>query len=498
MRWDDLRHEGVEQAALFGTDVAVRTFDTPEFTGMEFFEVRARSIVNRVPAASRMPFRWTINPYRGCTHACTYCLAGDTQIVMADGTTRSLVDLAVGDQIIGTRRDADRRRYVPTTVFAHWSVRKLAYRIVLEDGTELIASGDHQFLTDEGWRYVQGRGVIPIGRSGLAAGTVLIGAGKAIGEPVAGMAIGSDARLPVVSVETLDEVRRLYDITTGTGDFIANGVVSHNCFARKTHTYLDLDSGHDFDSRIVVKVNAPELLRRELTKPTWAGEHIAMGTNTDPYQRAEGRYGLMRGILTALTDARNPFSILTKGTLILRDLDLLVEAAQVTDVGVNVSVGSVDTSLWRQVEPGTPSPKARLDVCRRLTAAGIGCGVLMAPILPYLTDSPAQLDRTVRAIADAGAIGVTPIVLHLRSGAREWFMEWLASEHPELVASYEQLYGPGAYAPRSYQDEITTRVRELAEGYGIGTRSPARTRRVEPDRPPTAPAAEPAEQLRLL
>jgi DNA repair photolyase len=498
MRWDGLRHEGAEQAALFGSDVAVRTFDTPEFAGMEFFEVRARSIINRVPSASRMPFRWTINPYRGCTHACTYCLAGDTRILMADGQTRALSDLEAGDHVFGTRRDADRRRYVPTTVFAHWAVRKPAYRIRLEDGTELIASGDHQFLTDGGWRYVRGRGVIPIGRPGLEPGMSLVGSGRSIGEPVPGMAIAPDARLGVVAVEPTGRVQRLYDITTGTGDFIANGVVSHNCFARKTHTYLDLDAGRDFDSRIVVKVNAPELLRRELVRPTWAGEHIAMGTNTDPYQRAEGRYQLMRGVLAALRDARNPFSILTKGTMILRDLDLLTEAASVTDVGVNVSVGSVDARLWRQVEPGTPSPRARLGVCRRLSDAGIGCGVLMAPILPYLTDSPAHLDRTVRAIADAGATGVTPIVLHLRSGAREWFLAWLEREHPDLIDRYDRLYRRGAYAPRSYQDEITARVRQLAVRHGIGTRPPARARRVPPEpRSDHGPGA-PAEQLRLL
>jgi DNA repair photolyase len=498
MRWDGLRHEGAEQAALFGTDVAVRTFDTPEFAGMEFYEVRARSIINRVPSASRMPFQWTINPYRGCTHACTYCLDGDTRILMADGQTRALEDLKAGDQVFGTRRDADRRRYVPTTVFAHWAVRKPAYRILLDDGTELVASGDHQFLTDRGWRYVRGRGVIPIGRPGLDAGTSLVGSGRGMSEPVPGMAIDPGARLGVVSVEPTGRVQRLYDITTGTGDFIANGVVSHNCFARKTHTYLDLDAGRDFDSRIIVKVNAPELLRRELVRPTWAGEHIAMGTNTDPYQRAEGRYRLMRGVLEALKDAHNPFSILTKGTLILRDLDLLVDAAAVTDVSVNVSVGSVDTGLWRQVEPGTPSPRARLGVCRRLSAAGIGCGVLMAPILPYLTDSPTQLDRTVRAIAEAGATGVTPIVLHLRSGAREWFLAWLEREHPDLLDRYERLYGRGAYAPRSYQDEIGARVRELAARYGVGTRSPARTRRVRRTPSPSTHAGPVAEQLRLL
>lgn len=180
------------------------------------------------------------------------------------------------------------------------------------------------------------------------------------------------------------------------------------CFARKTHTYLDLDSGIDFDSQIVVKVNAPELLARQLGSRRWQGEHIAMGTNVDCYQRAEGRYRLMPGILAALRDHANPFSILTKGTLILRDLDLLVQSAQVTDVGISVSVGFTDPELWRTVEPGTPAPERRLDVVRTLAEHGIGCGVLMAPVIPFLSDQPAQLRATVRAIAAAGATSVTP------------------------------------------------------------------------------------------
>lgn len=208
MRWDNLADNPAKttksgEAALFAADaVTTRTFDTPEFRGITFHEVRARSIVNRVPGASRMPFEWTVNPYRGCSHACVYC------------------------------------------------------------------------------------------------------------------------------------------------------------FARKTHSYLDLDTGLGFDSQIVVKVNAPELVRRELASPRWHGAHIAMGTNVDCYQRAEGRYRLMPGILTALRDHANPFSILTKGTLILRDLELLRQAAEVTEVGVSVSVGFVDPELWRTVEPGTPSPSA--------------------------------------------------------------------------------------------------------------------------------------------
>jgi len=198
------------------------------------------------------------------------------------------------------------------------------------------------------------------------------------------------------------------------------------------------------------------------------GEHIAMGTNVDPYQRAEGRYRLMPGILEALRDAANPFSILTKGSLVLRDLQLLQQCARVTDVGTSVSVGSTDRELWRALEPGTPSPQRRLEVCKTLNEAGVPCGVLMAPIVPFLSDSPSQLEATVRAIADAGAIHVAPIVLHLRTGAREWFMAWLAQHHPALVPRYERLYARGAYAPKGYQEAIGARVQSLARRLGVG------------------------------
>lgn len=315
MRWDNLAENTMKQGngALFAADaVRTRTFDTPEFKGITFHEIRARSIVNRVPGASRMPFEWTVNPYRGCTHACVYC------------------------------------------------------------------------------------------------------------------------------------------------------------FARKTHTYLDLDTGVGFDSQIVVKVNAPELLGRHLASRQWQGQHIAMGTNVDCYQRAEGRYRLMPGIITALRDHANPFSILTKGTLILRDLDLLRQAAEVTEVGVSVSVGFTDPELWRTVEPGTPSPERRLDIVRTMADNGIECGVLMAPVIPFLSDRPGQLRATVRAIATAGATSVTPLVLHLRPGAREWFMQWLAQHHPHLVRRYERMYADGAYAPTWYQRAITRRVHELAAEFGIG------------------------------
>jgi DNA repair photolyase len=333
VRWSNLLDGGAPAAAplpLALPGAVARTFDTPDFVGMTFYEIRAKSILNRVPGSSRLPFEWTLNPYRGCSHACTYC------------------------------------------------------------------------------------------------------------------------------------------------------------FARSSHSYLDLNPGEDFDRRVVVKVNAGELLRRELAAPRWRGDPVAMGTNVDCYQRAEGRYRLMREILAALRDFANPFSILTKGTLILRDLDLLRQAAEVTRVGLAVSVGFVDQALWRSVEPGTPSPRRRLDVVRRLSGAGFPVGVLMAPVLPGLTDQDASIEDTVAAIAAAGAASITPLPLHLRPGAREWYGRWLAREHPDLVPHYQRLYERGAYAPKAYQREVAARVRTAARRHGLGTAAGGESRQV-PEAP--APAA---------
>jgi len=312
-----------------------------------------------------------------------------------------------------------------------------------------------------------------------------------------GAIVPSGDGVRVVAVERLGLQLPMYDITTGTGDFIANGVVSHNCFARNSHTYLDLDAGADFNSRIVVKVNAPELVRKKLASPSWAGEHIAVGMNVDCYQRAEGRYRLMPGIIGALADAANPFSILTKGTLILRDIELLAAAAEVTEVGLNVSAGFADQDLWRSLEPGTPAPARRLEACAALNERGLGCGVLMGPVVPYLSDSPAQLDEAVRQAAAAGARHVSPIVLHLRPGTREWFFGWLRERHPGLVGRYLDLYGRGAYAPKAYQNRIAGQVRELAGRYGIGRSRPGAGRVPQAvPAPPSIPA--PPEQLTLL
>ncbi|GAB3479950.1 Rv2578c family radical SAM protein [Nocardiopsis coralliicola] len=274
------------------------------------------------------------------------------------------------------------------------------------------------------------------------------------------------------------------------------------CFARRTHTYLDLDAGRDFDTKIMVKVNAGELLRAELARPAWAGEPIAMGTNTDPYQRAEGRYRLMPQIIRALTEAANPFSILTKGRLILRDIDLLAEAAQVTDVRLAVSIGMVDEDVWRTVEPGAPRPRSRLDVVRRLTDRGLACTVLMAPVLPGLTDSAEQIDATVAAIADAGAAAVTPIVLHLRPGAREWYRAWLEREYPRLVPLYRELYGRGAYAPEHYRRLVSAQVRQAARRHGIpgppGPSEPSGGHRQSNAAPAPEPVPPAPRQLRLV
>ena len=271
------------------------------------------------------------------------------------------------------------------------------------------------------------------------------------------------------------------------------------CFARPTHTYLDMNAGRDFETKIVVKVNAPDVLRRELAAKRWKGEHIAMGTGTDPYQRAEGRYKLMRGIMEALIDHRNPFSILTKGTLILRDLDLLLRAAEVAPVSAAFSIGTLDERVWRETEPGTPHPRCADRSGPNADRRGASRpGVLMAPILPGISDRPDQLREVVGAAIDAGATHVSPIMLHLRPGVREEFLPWLEEEHPDLVERYLQMYrqpyGPKATARVSSGRQVSSMV-AAAGGIRRGV-DPAR-RFFRRDRSPWCEGAG-AEQLRLL
>src|SRR5438067_2057709 len=393
---------------------------------MTFYEVRAKSIINRVPSASRVPFEWTVNPYRGCTHACVYCLDGGTLAhADAEATQRAkqyLADLDVRSPDLDLptvrrlvtwprRPEADWTKGFLAGLFdAEGSYRQGVLSIVdPSPGTvDRTVRAMHALGFAVSIDVVRDRPKPPRVRlrGGLAehlrffqtVDPAVTGKRSMAGATV-------DSRVPVLTVEPLGVELPMVDITTGTGDFVANGIVSHNCFARNTHSYLDLDTGHDFDTRIVVKVNAGALLRRELAAPRWSGAPIAMGTNVDCYQRAEGRYRLMRDVLAALRDFANPYSILTKGTLILRDLDLLTQSAEVTSVGLAMSIGFVDEALWRSVEPGTPSPRRRLDVLRQLSDAGFGVGVLVAPILPGLSDSDESIDATVAALAAAGAAG---------------------------------------------------------------------------------------------
>jgi DNA repair photolyase len=500
VRWENLTTEEDERTRLpgYAKPAVVRHFDAPEALETRFYEVQAKSALNRVPERSRMPFRWTINPYRGCSHACVYCMSGDTEILLADGRTRPLADLRPGQAIYGTELRGTYRHYVRTEVLAHWRTVKPAFRVVLEDGTELVASGDHRFLTTRGWKHVTGAQQGRDRRPHLTIGSELLGTGSFAGPPMPcddhlaleGIATDrTDAALGVVAIEPLAGERELFDITTGTGDFIANGVVSHNCFARPTHVYLGLNAGRDFEREIVVKVNAPEVLRRELARPSWKGEHVAMGTNTDPYQWVEGRYKLMRGIWEALRDARNPCSILTKSPLVLRDLDLLREIAEVADISASFSVPTLDEKAWRQTEPHTPNPRARLEAVGELNRAGIPTGILVAPLMPGINDDPAQVDAILRAAEEAGAASVGGIGLHLRGEVRDVFMGWLRDARPDLVPRYEELYARGAYAPKAERDRLSsllTRGRFRGRRPGFVLRDRRRPAESAPQRPEPA------------
>jgi DNA repair photolyase len=648
MRWDSQKVDREMGRSLPGLDVErVRTFDAPEALGINFHEVRAKSALNKVPG-DYLPFNYTVNAFRGCAHACTYCLVGDTPILMADGRSKRLADVEVGDSVYGTVRQGKYRRYSITDVLAHWETRKEAYRVVLEDGTELVASGDHRFWTRRGkWKHVvgaeQGRArrphlttndhLVGVGQltespphspeykrgylSGLSRGdayiaglpdfdrdraprascfrlalvdieplirarsflkdesiqtrgflfqaatrstrpmTAIAATGtdrvSAIGDLIAwprspssdwckgflagifdaegshstgilciantdpvlidwityclrrfdlphtfdraatdngltcvritgglseklrflqlsdpaisrkrsieGTALKCGTNLQVKSIESLGKRVRMFDITTGTGDFIANGVVSHNCFARNTHTYLDLNAGRDFEREIVVKVNVPELLRAELAKPSWKRELVAFGTNTDPYQWAEGKYKLMPPMIDALVESETPTSILTKSPLVTRDMDQLLALAEIADVSVNFSVPTLDEKIWRQTEPHTPHPRKRLEAVAAFNEAGIPSGVLVAPLMPGINDSPELVEEIVSIAEEAGATFVNGIALHLRPGVKEVFMSWLSAARPDLVPRYDDLYQDRAYAPPAERKRIGSLVR---------------------------------------
>lgn len=239
------------------------------------------------------------------------------------------------------------------------------------------------------------------------------------------------------------------------------------CFARPTHEYLEMNAGDDFDRKIVVKVNAVEVLKAELADPKWAREPVAMGTNTDPYQRAEAKFKLTRGIIAALIEAETPFSILTKSPLVTRDLDLLREAAKHLDVSVSFSIGTLDQDVWRASEPGSPNPLRRIEAMRAMADAGIRTGGLVAPILPGLSDRPELIDQTVAAILDAGGRVLGSTALYLRGSTREHFLTWLRGHDPALHAKYLQRFaGRTTVSPRYQQwvrDAVTAAIQRHSQ-----------------------------------
>jgi DNA repair photolyase len=231
-----------------------------------------------------------------------------------------------------------------------------------------------------------------------------------------------------------------------------------------------------------VKTNVADVVRRELARPSWESEPVALGTATDPYQPAEGRFRLTRACLEALTEAHNPFSIVTRGPLVVRDVDVLQEASERVEVNVYFSVPTLDERVWRTTEPGTAPPRSRLEAVRRLSEAGIDVGVGMAPILPGLSDRPEQLEEVVKAARAAGARGIWASVVHLRPGVREHFLEALAQDWPEEVERYEALFATRAYLPAEVTRPVTENVRRLSRSIHS---EPRVRRRMPPKKPQT-------------
>jgi DNA repair photolyase len=591
--------------------------DGPPPAQITLLEDQSRSILSHNDSPD-LDFRWSANPYRGCLHSCSYCVDGDTPILMGDGRTRAIRDVTVGDEIYGTRLEREVRTYVRTRVIDHWETRKPAFRITLAEGTQLIASGDHRFLTERGWKHVTAA-ERPAQRACLTMNNSLVGTGRFASPPsdsdeyrrgyLAGMirgdallrrydysgrrrpldvqhqfrlalidlealyrtrdylrqlaietteyefqaeragyapvqAIRTHARshfeqitaliafpsspavdwtkgflagifdaegsrsagifrisnsdraildhtlagmrrfgfdvveeaprdverarpvanirlrgglhehlrffhltnpaisrkwdidgcqvkhptdLRVVSIEPLPE-QQLFDITTGTGDFIANGVVSHNCYARPSHEYLDLGAGTDFDTKIVIKPKAAELLREAFDKPSWKGELVMFSGVTDCYQAIEKDLQLTRQMLEVCLEYRNPVAIISKSALVERDVDLIAELAREAGAHLSVSLTWIDPELARTIEPWAASPARRLKVIETFAKAGVPVGVMCAPVIPGLNDD--QLVRVLEAACEAGATSAGWALLRLPGAVKQVFEERLRAALP--------------------------------------------------------------------
>jgi DNA repair photolyase len=388
----------------------------------------ARSVITRNDSPD-IPFDLSINPYRGCEHGCVYCVSGDTRVLMADGSERPIAEISVGDEIFGTARTGFYRRVVRTRVLAHWRTRKPASRVRLADGTELVASGDHRFLTPYGWKFVAGS--TGEQRSVLALDDHLMGWAslEAARTGTDGTFVRSESGLRIVEIEPPHRPRELFDVTTGTGDFIANGVISHNCYARPSHQYLNLSAGLDFETRLFFKQDAATHLREELGRPSYKPSAINLGANTDPYQPLERKLGVTRSILEVLAECHHPVTIVTKGSLVVRDIDVLSRLAAERLVKVFVSVTTLDEELKRRMEPRAASPRARLAAIGKLAAAGIPVGVMYAPVVPAINDH--ELESILDAAAAAGAKTAGYVLLRLPGEVRELFLEWLELHFPD-------------------------------------------------------------------
>lgn len=638
----------------------------------------AKSIIARNDSPD-IPFDRSINPYRGCEHGCPYCLAGDTSILMTDGSFKPLAELRVGDEIYGSEKRGHYRRYVRTRVLAHWRAVKPAYRVRLSDGTEIVASADHRFLTERGWKFVE-RGNGRAQRPYLTVNNTLMGFGRpasaanaanalehtreyrrgylcglvrgdghlgvyryarlgrtnadqhrfrlamadeqaldrashflsdfgigtdrflfhlgsatrrrlegirtssrasveAIGHLIAwpekhgedwargfvagifdaegsfhngvlrisntdsriieattralsglgfdtiietarpnsqkpvryvrvrgglrehlrffgafdpsitrkrdieGQAVKSTASLEIVAIERLKRNCELFDITTGTSDFVANGVISHNCYARPTHAYLGLSPGLDFETRIFAKTNAAALLRKELAAPGYRPSAIALGANTDPYQPVERELRVTRSILEVLAECAHPFTIVTKNALVERDIDLVAPMAAQRMAHAYVSVTNLDADLARKLEPRASAPHRRLQAIRRLVDAGIPVGVLVAPLIPFITDR--YMEEILERAREAGATSTGYILLRLPHEVAPLFKDWLATHYPlkaEHVMSlvrqmrdgkdYESGFGVRQTGRGNFAELIARRFDLACERLGFNRRGP--------------------------
>ena len=613
----DQRHDFDDGWSSLQVDADERNVPKTEVTWED-----ARSIITTNDSPD-VYFDRSINPYRGCEHGCVYCLSGDTMVLMADGSARPLSDIKVGDNIIGTARKGHYRRYVRTEVLAHWKTRKPAYRIQLADGTVLIASGDHRFLTERGWKHVtranpgSQRPYLTLGNSLMGYGAIgraaafthdadyrrgyLCGvirgdghlasyqyerAGRVHGDQhkfrlamidaqaldrtaqflagfgirtdrflfqpktvdrqasdairtsardaveairriiewpeqhggnwglgflagifdaegsysggilriantddriigvtdailrrlafdtvveaqaqdrvkpmryirvrgglreqlrffhvcdpaisrkrdIAGQAVKSRADLGVVAIEAMTGERDLFDITTGTGDFVANGVISHNCYARPTHSYLNLSPGLDFETKIIAKRNIAPLLRAELSRRSYEPKLIALGTATDCYQPVERELGLTRAVIEVMHETNHPFGITTKSSGVERDLDLLAPMAAMKLVAICVTVTTLDAQLARKLEPRAAAPHRRLRTIRELAQAGVPVSVSLAPQIPFLTE---DMEQVLEAAWDAGARSAFYHVIRLPWEVSPLFKQWLELHYPQRAA----------------------------------------------------------------